>query len=345
MESEFEPAVRTEETPEAHIVEIDLPGFRREDLRVQINNRGSLVISGERSAKEMEEMTKVGGRMEKIQRGVQRFRKVISVPLNLNYDVITAKFRDEILRVSLPFLHVSGQQNQDTVSGSGKSEQSLQSNVERSSPAGQEDSRKESPALPKDDQSARHPEAIRQDDDKEKPTVPAEKSNELVEEKKTEAPEQAEELAGEPPRSTHAQTVSDEKGSAHRSEYIQSKLKPDVETLLQEDGRQKSGKPPECRHPPQEKKKEACAYDGKPAEKDYHVAKEAIGDGVRRIVKKDDENCSTWLAGKFADQKRILFPDSCSSTFSKRGVLIASTVLVLSVGLYVTYKSRSRRRI
>jgi len=26
MESEFEPAVRTEETPEAHIVEIDLPG-------------------------------------------------------------------------------------------------------------------------------------------------------------------------------------------------------------------------------------------------------------------------------------------------------------------------------
>jgi len=345
MESEFEPAVRTEKTPEAHIVEIDLPGFRREDLRVQINNRGSLVISGERSAKEMEEMTKVGGRMEKIQRGGQRFRKVISVPENLNYDVVTAKFRDEMLRVSLPFLHVSGQQNQDTVPGSGKSDQSLQSNVERSSPAGQEDSRKESPAPPKDDQSARHPEAIRQDDDKEKPTVPAEKSNELVEEKKTEAPEQAEELVGEPPRSTQAQAVSDEAGSAHRSESVQSKLKPYVETLLQEDGRQKSGKPPECRHPPQEKKKEACAYDGKPAEKDYHVAKEAIGDGVRRIVKKDDENCSTWLAGKFADQKRIIFPDSCSSTFSKRGVLIASTVLVLSVGLYITYKSRSRRRI
>ena len=88
-------------------------GFRREDLKVQVNNKGSLIISGERGAKQME-----GGRSEKMQKEGYKFRKVISVPTDLNFDGITAKFTVEKLRVSLPLLHVSHQQNQDTVPGS-----------------------------------------------------------------------------------------------------------------------------------------------------------------------------------------------------------------------------------
>eukprot|EP00253_Pinus_taeda_P016714 PITA_16714 len=350
METEFEPAVRTEETPEARIVEIDLPGFRREELKVQVNSGGNLVISGERGAKETEER-----KAEKVQRVGQRFRKVISVPQNLNLESVTAKFRNGKLRVSLPSLHFSEQQSQGTLPGGGKADQSLQSNVDRSSPAGQEGSRKESPAPAQDDQSARHPEAIRQGDDKEKPTVAAEKSSELPDEKKAKAPEQAKELVGEPPISTHAQAVSEETASAQKSECIQLKSKPDVGRQLQEDGGQKSGIPPEIRGPIQEKKEEAGSADeGKAAEKDDDVVgKEGNGDGVvegyirrQREEKKDDEKCSTCRSScKFPDLKRIPFPASCSSTFSERGLLIASTVVVLSVGLYITYKSRSRHHI
>lgn len=406
MESEFDPAVRMEETPEAHIVEIDLPGYKREDLKVQVNNGGNLVISGERSAKER---TKVGGKSEKVQRGGQRFRKVIGVPQNLNFDGITAKFGDGKLRVSLPLLHVSEQQSQETLPGSGKADQSLQSDVDRSSPAGQQDLRKESAAPAQDDQSARHPEAIRQGEDKEKVTVAAEKSNELLQEKKPEAPQQAEEFVGELPTSTHPQAVSEEPASAPRPESIQLKSKPEVERQPQEIGRPKPGVTPEIRRPLQEKKEETgSADDGKAAEKDDHggpklqedggpqlqedggpkpgvppeirgpieekkegassadegkaaekddhvVGKEGNGDGVGGMVeryirhqreeKKDDDKCSTWRSDKFPDLTRIRVPASCSSTFSRRGVLIASTVVIVSVGLYMTYKSRSRHHI
>eukprot|EP00253_Pinus_taeda_P012432 PITA_12432 len=354
MESEFDPTVRMEETPEAHIVEIDLPGYKKEDLRVQVNNGGTLIISGERSAKER---TKVGGKSEKVQRGGQRFRKVIGVPQNLNFDGITAKFGDGKLRVSLPLLHVSEQQSQETFPGSGKADQSLQSDVDRSSPPGQQDLRKESAAPAQDDQSARHPEAIPQGEDKEKLTIAAEKSNELLQEEKPEAPQQAEEFVGELPTSTHAQAVSEETASAQRSECIQLKSKPDVGPQLQEDGGPKPGVLPEIRRPLQEKKEEGGSADEeKAAKKDHHIVeKEGNGDGVGRIVKgyilqkqeekKDDEKCSTWRSDKFPDVTRIPFPASCSSTFSRRGVLIASTLVVLSVGLYMTYKSRSRHHI
>ena len=124
---------------------------------MQVNNKGSLIISGERGAKQME-----GGRSEKMQKEGYKFRKVISVPKDLNFDGITAKFTAEKLRVSLPLLYDSDQQNQaDTVPGSEKTDQ-LQSKVERSSPVGQQaDSIKEQPvpARPvQDERSPRHPE-------------------------------------------------------------------------------------------------------------------------------------------------------------------------------------------
>jgi HSP20 family protein len=280
MESEFEPAARTEETPEALIVIVDVPGFRKENLKVQIENRRNLIISGERDAKEMEEMTKVGGKLEK----KQRFRKVIDLPQKLNFDEqITAKFRDQTVRVSFPLLHISDQQNQEAIPASGKAVQSAQSKGERSSPVGQQDSMQKRSGVAKNDQRARHPEAIRHDDDKEKPNIPTQESTKLAEERKTKAPKHDQEFVGEPPISTQAQAVSEETGYAHQSE---------------------------CRN---------------------------IKEYEDRERKKDDGSWSAWRTDQFAA--------SCSSTFSSRGVLIASTVLILSVSLYITHRSRSRLHI
>lgn len=208
----FEPAVHTEETPEARILILDLPGFRREDLRVQVNSRRNLIISGERPVKEMEETTKVGGRSEKIRSGGQKFRKVIDVPENVDLDDITAKLKDQRLRVSLPLL----QKNQQDDTGGAKphvadlSDQSKPD--ERSSPVKQ-------PAATQNIQSASLPEAIRQDDYKAKPTAAAEESN-------AEAPMHAQDFAhGKPPISTHTQAVSAQAGFdiGDHSQIIQSK--------------------------------------------------------------------------------------------------------------------------
>jgi HSP20 family molecular chaperone IbpA len=227
MESEFEPAVRTEETPGALIVIVDIPGFRKENLKVQIENRRDLIISGERGVKEMEEMTKVGGKLEKI----QRFRKVIGVPPNWNIDErITAKFRDQTLRVSLPLLHISDQQNQETIPASGKPVQSEQSKDERSSPVGKQDSMQEQSGVAQNDQRARYPEAIRRDDNKAKGSAAAEESKGLVEGNKTEASKLAQDFVhGEPPTLKGAQAVSAEAGARDQSQFIQSKSKEDEE--------------------------------------------------------------------------------------------------------------------
>lgn len=262
MASEFEPNVRTEETPEARIVIVDLQGFgfRREDLRVRINNRGNLVMSGERRGKEIEEMTKVRGRLQKIHRHGHRFRKVIDVDENLNFDGITAKFKGEALRVYLPLVQIFDQQNQipstHELHRSGEvqhvADQSVKSNDERFN-------------LEEQDDSIPEKAVNRQDNDKGKASTSAKELLELLEEEKQEL---LEGLAGEPPVSTQTSALSaPEPGSAHQSDAIQSKSK-------QEKADEKEGQTSST----QENIIESSVGDGKPDEKKH--AEEGNEDGT-----------------------------------------------------------------
>jgi hypothetical protein len=184
--------------------------------------RSDLIIEAQRRGMEMEETTKVREKLEKMQRGDHRFRKVVSVPENSNFDGIKAKFKDETLLITLPLLHISDQQNREAVTANGKTDQSVQSKVERSSPAGQEDSMKEPSGVAHDDQRARHPEAIRQYDGKAKGAVAAEESKGLVEGRKTEAPKLAQEFVhGEPPISKGSVQERSDYRSARYPEMIQ----------------------------------------------------------------------------------------------------------------------------
>jgi len=276
MDSDFEPDVRTEETPEARIVIVDLPGygFRREDLRVQINNRGNLILSGERRGKEIEEVPKVGGRLQKMQRQGHRFRKVIDVRENLKFDGITAKFKSEALRVYLPLVQILDQQNQapPTLEVHGRGElhvvdQSVKSKDKRSNPVEQEDSSQE-------------PE----------PSASAQKSTEMLEEKEPELlkerePELPEAFFMEPPISNQTSAIFADPGSPPQSEAIQEKE--------DEDEGQTSGKAPESGDSTQENNLESSVNDRKPEEKNQLLlAKEGNEDGVGIVDNlQDNESC------------------------------------------------------
>lgn len=222
MASEFEPTVRTEKTPEACIVIADLPGFRKEDLRVQVDSQGNIIISGERRGKEIQETMKVGGRLEKMHIGGNRFRKVINVPRNLNFEAITAKYSNERLRITTPLLPISDQRIQDAAPApSGKPDQSADSKAEKSNPAGQdqESSMKEPSRVAQGVQEARHP-----DDDKAaKGVAAAKESKALVEERKTEAPKQAQDFVhgAQPPLSKDAVRERPDDQSARHPEVMQ----------------------------------------------------------------------------------------------------------------------------
>lgn len=268
MDSEFEPDVRTEETPEARIVIVDLKGFgfRREDLRVQINSQGNLIMSGERRGKEIEEMPKVGVRLQKIQiRQGHRFRKVIDVAENLNFEGITAKFKGEALRVYLPLVHILDQQNQaqSTHQGHGSREphvadQSVKSNDEGSNPVEQEDSIQE-------------PEVSR-NQYKAKASAAAQESTELLEEKE---PELLKEREPKLPEGLVSAAFA-EPVTAHQSEATQSKSKEEKED---EDEGQTSGETSESGDPTPENNLESSVDDGKPEEKNQLVHNED-GDGI-----------------------------------------------------------------
>ncbi len=97
VEERFTPAIDIRETDDAYIVEADVPGLKKEDVHIEVND-DVLTIKGERK-NEHEEKRKDYHRIER-QSG--SFRRTITVPGGFKYDDVDAKFEDGVLRVTLP---------------------------------------------------------------------------------------------------------------------------------------------------------------------------------------------------------------------------------------------------
>ncbi|KAK3146559.1 hypothetical protein QOZ80_3BG0268050 [Eleusine coracana subsp. coracana] len=84
---DFDPAFEWSRAAEADAVKISLPGFKREEIRVLVDNHGHLRTRGERPV--------AGTRWA-------RFQKDFKLPDNCNVDGIRAKFESETLTITLP---------------------------------------------------------------------------------------------------------------------------------------------------------------------------------------------------------------------------------------------------
>ena len=95
----FVPAVNTRETEDAYIVEIDLPGVKKEDIKVNIDpEKRMLTISGERKFEE--EVKKED--YYKIESAYGKFMRSFSLPENVDVENIDAKTEEGVLRITLP---------------------------------------------------------------------------------------------------------------------------------------------------------------------------------------------------------------------------------------------------
>ena len=92
---EWAPAVDIEETNDAWIFEIDLPGARREDLQVDVRD-GELAISGEIRDKERAGVLRHRGRHT----GTFSYRTTL--PAGVNAEQVTARFEGGVLTVRVP---------------------------------------------------------------------------------------------------------------------------------------------------------------------------------------------------------------------------------------------------
>ncbi|TKY56813.1 17.3 kDa class I heat shock protein [Spatholobus suberectus] len=86
------------ETPEAHVFKADLPGLRKEEVKVEIEEGRVLQISGQRT-KEKEDKNETWHRVE---RTTGSFLRRFRLPENAKVDQVKAAMENGVLTVTVP---------------------------------------------------------------------------------------------------------------------------------------------------------------------------------------------------------------------------------------------------
>jgi HSP20 family protein len=97
----FTPAVNTREGDEAYHVEVDLPGVKKEDININVENN-IVTLSGERHTRnELKDDD-----YYKVESEYGKFERSFSLPENIDVENIQAKTNDGVLEVIIPKLKV-----------------------------------------------------------------------------------------------------------------------------------------------------------------------------------------------------------------------------------------------
>jgi HSP20 family protein len=91
------PTVDIRETDDALLVQAELPGIEKKNVRLEVKN-GVLTISGERRyEKDVKEEN-----VHRVERAYGKFSRSFSLPTNIDADKVDATMKDGVLEVRLP---------------------------------------------------------------------------------------------------------------------------------------------------------------------------------------------------------------------------------------------------
>jgi len=96
-EIEWKPAADIVERDDEYLIKAELPGVKREDIDVQVEN-DVLTITGERKLEE----TKDTDKTHRVERFYGKFSRSFRIPENVDADAIKAETEEGVLRLHLP---------------------------------------------------------------------------------------------------------------------------------------------------------------------------------------------------------------------------------------------------
>jgi HSP20 family protein len=93
----YSPAIDFTETKDSYVIKAELPGMKKEDVKVTINNNILSIIGEKKSEYEKKE-----GNYHRLERSFGAFERSISIPGAIKAELIDAKYSDGLLTLTLP---------------------------------------------------------------------------------------------------------------------------------------------------------------------------------------------------------------------------------------------------
>jgi len=95
--SKWYPAVDVLESKDSYLIHAELPGMKREDIKVEVKD-GALVLSGERKSEKLAE----GIEYRHTERVAAKFWRSFTLPETVKQDGIEASYKDGVLEIRVP---------------------------------------------------------------------------------------------------------------------------------------------------------------------------------------------------------------------------------------------------
>ncbi|KAM0828332.1 hypothetical protein ACQ4PT_067624 [Festuca glaucescens] len=90
------------ETPEAHVFKADLPGVKKEEVKVEVEDGNVLVVSGERTKEKEDKKEK----WHRVERSSGKFVRRFQLPENAKMEEVKAGLENGVLTVTVPKVEI-----------------------------------------------------------------------------------------------------------------------------------------------------------------------------------------------------------------------------------------------